>query len=363
MKKYISVIIIATVLALSFSGCNKKNSEPDINAGKACEVALITDEGTVEDGGLNESAYNGMMKYCNEKGIAANCYIPADANKDSYLTEIGYAVKAGAKTIICPGNLLEEAVFDAQKKYSNVNFVLVDGEPHNSDYSDTSIAENTLPIRFGEEESGFLAGYAAVREGYRFLGFMGGIPEDSVIRYGYGFVQGADYAAIELGVKVYIAYVYADTFTADINIKNMAGNWYENGIGLIFTCGGSMNSSVISAAEEHGQNVIVADKNTRVNSNAVLFTVYNNVEDSVYDAIDSSFNDSFKGGEVKRLSLKDDDIGIDLEHATFKNFSEVEYEAICNAIKNGDIVPYDNTEIATTKELNLVNTQIVYAEY
>lgn len=359
MKRSIIYITVLCML-LSFCGCKKT---ADNGSSQKCEVALITDSGTIQDSGYNEKAYNGMVKYCNENNIEYASFMPSDASTESYLNEIKSAVKSGAKVIICPSNLQEEAVFEAQDDYNQVNFILINGEPHSSDYSDFTIKENTVAIEFSEEELGFLAGYAAVREGYRYIGFMGGMPEDSVIRYGYGFVQGADYAAIEVGAKIYIAYVYANTFTEDVHVKNMASNWYQNGMEAIFTCGGSMNKSVIAAAEENMKSVFVADSDTKSSSAEIVFSCVNNITDSVYNEVSNYYNGSFEGGKIKRLSLKENGIYIDMSDSKFNNFSDVEYEAICNILKNKEIVPYNNTEIGTTKELNLVNTQIVYAEY
>lgn len=360
MKQKFLFCLVTACLLFALTGCNKSSGTVTI---KECEVALITDEGTIEDGSCNELAYKGMQQYCDEKGIKSACFYPQNIDKASYLTEIKNAVKSGAKVVICPGNLLDEAVFEAQKQYPQVSFITINGEPHNSDYSDTHLEENAEVIKFAEEEAGFLAGYAAVREGYRYMGFMGGMPEDSVIRYGYGFVQGADYAAIELGEKVYIAYVYANTFTEGIHVKNMAANWFENGIEAIFTCSENMNKSVISAAEELNKDVFVAESNTNTASAAIIFSCTNNISEAVYKSIDEYYNGTFSGGSVKCLTINDSGIGIDMDNAKFKNFSNIEYDAICNSLMNNDIDPYDNTEIATTKELDLVNTQIVYAEY
>lgn len=40
-----------------------------------------------------------------------------------------------------------------------------------------------------------MAGYAAVKLGYTKLGFLGGMAVPTVIRFGYGYVQGADAGA------------------------------------------------------------------------------------------------------------------------------------------------------------------------
>jgi len=362
MKKSFIICLISVYCLLAFTGC-KKSSGQEENTGKNCEIALVTDYGSVEDGAYNQQAWQGIKKYSEEKGLSAEYFVPSDLTTEAYLVEIKNAVKSGAKVIVCPGTLMEEAVYDAQKQYKDVNFILVDGEPHNKDFTDVKTAENTESIKFSEEEAGFLAGYASVREGYTYLGFIGGMPDESVVRYGYGFVQGADYAAIEMGIKIYCAYVYGDTFSEDVNVKNMAGNWYENGVEAILACGDSMNKSVIKAAEEHGTFCMTSDYNEGYVSPNILFSCFYNIEDAVYDAVASYYSNTFLGGSVKRLSITEDGVGIKMDKSHFSKFSEVEYDAIYNLLKSNEIKPYSATDLSTTDELNLVNTNIVYAEY
>lgn len=363
MRKKLFILSL-TILGLTLlCGC-KKNSNVSVGEIKKCEVALITDEGTVEDGYRNEMAWNGLKRYAQENNIHAEYFIPDNVTKESYLSSIKTAVKSGAKVIVCPSALLEEAVYDAQKEYKDVNFILLEGEPHNADYSDIVIGDNTECISFQEEEAGFLAGYAAVRDGFTYLGFLGGMADDSVIRYGYGFVQGADYAAIEMGIKIYVAYVYSNTFSEDINVQNMAGNWYLNGCEAIFTCGGgSLNHSVIRAAEEYKKNCILAEPALNHMSSSIVFTCVNNIEDAVYDAVGSYYTNTFLGGVNKKLSLTEDGLGIDMSSAHFTQFSDVEYEAICSILKKNEVKPYSGNDMKNTDDLDLVNTTIVYAEY
>ena len=135
----------------------------------------------------------------------------------------------------------------------------------------TAVAANTYCIRYAEEQAGFLAGYAAVFEGYTKLGFIGGMKVPAVIRYGYGFVQGADYAAKELGIKnVSIKYNYTGSFEAvsythldvykrqgtkiyslkDLASVTMEGNYYPAG-------DGSSYGSYYGSAYDTGETVVI----------------------------------------------------------------------------------------------------------
>ena len=152
------------------------------------ELALVTDLGTIDDKSFNQGAWEGLTKYAEENNISYKYYQPQEGTTDSYLETIGLAVEGGAKLVVCPGYLFEEPVYLAQDQFADTHFILLDGEPHSGDYSEYRTNDNVMPILFQEDQAGFLAGYAAVKEGYTKLGFMGGMAVPAVIRFGYGFI-------------------------------------------------------------------------------------------------------------------------------------------------------------------------------
>ena len=164
------------------------------------ELALVTDLGPIDDKSFNQGAWEGLTKYAKEKNISYKYYQPQEGTTDSYLETIGLAIEGGAKLVVCPGYLFEEPVYLAQDQYPDVSFILLDGEPHSGDYAEYRTNDNVMPILFKEDEAGFLAGYASVKDGYTKLGFMGGMAVPAVIRFGYGFIEGAEAAAEELGI-------------------------------------------------------------------------------------------------------------------------------------------------------------------
>ena len=194
MKNFLKLIILSIILIISLS-CKdtKKNS--------GYELALITDIGTIDDKSFTQGSWEGLKKYAEEKGITYKYYKPAGKDTDSKIDSIYLAISSGAKLIVTPGYLFEPAIYKVQDTHPEINFVLLDGTPQDGTYTDFRIEKNVYAVLYAEEEAGFLAGYGVVKEGYTNLGVMGGMAEPSVIRFGYGFVQGADYAAKELGVK------------------------------------------------------------------------------------------------------------------------------------------------------------------
>lgn len=322
---------------------------------------MITDVGTIEDGSFNQGAWEGIKRYGDEHDIKYTYYQPKDATVEEYLETIKKATNNGAKLIVCPGILPEVAVFEAQTRFPKTKFILLDGIVHNSDYTDYTIGENVMPISFREEQAGFLAGYAAVRDGYTRLGFMGGDPEDSVIRFGYGFVQGADYAAIEIGSQVDIEYAYSGTFLPSDDVHNKCCEWYEHGTQIIFAAGGEMGESVMKAAEHYeGTYVIGVDVDQSYLSDKVVTSALKQLSNAVYNGIDSYYNDNFNGGMVTYMGADNDGIGLEMDNSKFTQFTKADYEAIMAKLKDGSVEPYAETNVGTTEELMMVNINVDY---
>ncbi len=359
MKNKISILalLISLAIMMCLSGCGKKEDK--------AELVLITDVGTVEDGSFNQGAWEGIKKYAEENGISYKYYQPKEAEKEAYLESIKIAEKNGAKLIVCPGYLPETAVYEAQKKYPKINFILLDGVPHKEGKSSADIRGNVMPIVFSEAQAGFLAGYAAVRDGYTNIGFMGGEAEESVVRFGYGYVQGADYAAIEMNKKIDIVYCYSNTYFESAEVESMASDWYESGTQVIFACGGAMGRSVMSAAEKDPENrkVIGVDVDQSKESDTVITSAMKMLKNAVYLGIKSYYEDSFRGGEISYMDAGTFGIGLPLDTSKFNKFTEADYDQIYNRLIDGKVVPYDSSVIGTTDDLDLVNVTVSYIPF
>ncbi len=351
MRRRVINVIGILLMAFALSGCGKK-----------VNIAFITDMGTVYDGSFNQGAYEGVTKFTEETGKTSKVYEPDGASTKVLLKNIKQAVKDGADVIVCPGVLFEEAIFEAQKKYPRTDFIILDGEPHDEAGEDFTIAKNTVAVMFSEEQAGFLAGYSAVREGNTQLGFVGGTSEDPIIQYGYGFVQGADYAAIEMGVDISIKYCYANTFLEDEDVKNMTAAWYKDGTEVIFACGGAMGRSIMSAAEENGGKVIGVDIDQSKVSETVITSAKKMLGNAVYDELKDYYNGSFTGGSLLEMGAQNNGIALEMDNSRFENFNEEIYDNIFEQLKNGRIVPYSSTAYGNTSDLELINAEVYYLE-
>ncbi|MGL4606708.1 MAG: BMP family lipoprotein [Eubacteriaceae bacterium] len=366
MKKvvvlFLSLILCVGVLA----GCSSSGNGGE-SKDSGYELAMITDVGTIDDKSFNQGTWEGVEKYAKEFGITSKYYKPSEKTTDAYKSSIDLAVQNGAKVVVTPGFLFETAIFDSQTKYPEVKFILIDGVPHNGDYNPV-IAENTLSIFYAEEQSGFLAGYAAVKDGYTKLGFMGGMAVPAVVRFGYGFIQGAEYAATEMGLgsnAIDIKYTYVGNFDATPENQTIASAWYNEGTEIIFACGGGVGNSVMAAADTAGKKVIGVDVDQSSESPTVITSAMKMLGKSTYDAIKSYYDGSFKGGISEILGAKDDAVGLPMENSKFTTFNQADYDTIFKKIVTNDggitdgIKGNEVTEDAGTLSTNQVKVTVV----
>jgi len=336
MKKFISIILISLMLIPSLVSCKTTKS--------GYELALVTDVGTIDDKSFNQGAWEGLVKYAKEKSITYKYYQPTEKTTDAYVATITLAVTGGAKVVVCPGYLFEPAVFKAQDLYPNVKFILLDGTPQDGTYTTFRIEKNVESIFYAEEQAGFLAGYAAVKDGYKKLGFMGGMAVPAVIRYGYGFIQGAEYAAKELKLAkddVEVKYNYLGSFSPDPAYQTKAASWFNSGTEIIFAAAGGAGNSVMAAAEAAGKKVIGVDVDQSAESKTVVTSAMKMLGDSVYTALKEYYANTFKGGKSITLDAKANGIALPNDFTKFKTFKKADYDAILKKI-------VDDTDKITT---------------
>lgn len=388
MKRSLS-ILLAVVLAASavfvFAACNNKDDgtattkEGVTAAPTTFEIALITDKGTIDDKSFNQGAWEGVVQYATENNKTHKYYKPTEATNDAYIASIDLAVKGGAKLVVCPGFLFEPAVYNAQTKYPNVNFIILDGAPNdgNPDFAKRvyKTEKNTASLFYAEEQAGFLAGYAAVKDGMKNLGFMGGMAVPAVIRFGYGYIQGANEAAKELnlGAKaITVKYYYTGDFKATPEIETMSAGWYASGTDVIFGCGGAVGNSVMAAAEKAGKKVIGVDVDQSAESDTVITSAMKMLKKSVYDTIAAYYSDTFPGGESKTLDAKVGGIGLPDDLSKFTTFKKADYDAAYAKIVAGGYAILKDTQVGkagdptaadTANNLPAMTTEFVKIDY
>jgi len=342
MKKVISLLLIFTMvfsLSAVLSSCGTETYE----------IALITDKGNIDDKSFNQGAWEGVLAFTDANEISHKYYKPEEASDAGYLASIDLAIQGGAKVVVTPGFLFEVPVYEAQQKYPDVKFVLLDGAPHTADWATFETKANTASVFYQEEQSGYLAGYAIVKDGYTNLGFMGGMAVPAVQAFGYGYLQGAEAAAQEMDIDVNVSYHYTGNFDDNDTNKATAKTMYQSGVEVIFACGGSVGKSVMSAADEVGAKVIGVDVDQRYDSETIITSATKNLKTSVIAVLDSVYNtDSFAtyGGKSTYFNAANNGVGLPTEvigeangnaFDRFNSFAKADYDEVFASLAANEI--------------------------
>ena len=372
MKKIVALLLALLMVACLFVGCNNEPADPETDppvsdtpetdapetdapetdepetdepAGPVVDikVALVTDVGTIDDESFNQATWEGVKTYCEGAGVEYTYYQPSADSDDARVETIETAIGDGYNVVVMPGFLFGPSILMVQDQYPEVYFVAIDvGEGDLTlDYVDYGTpSANTLCITFQEDQAGYLAGYAAVADGYRSLGFLGGMAVPAVIRYGYGFVQGANAAAEDLGVtdEVSIKYTYGGQFSGDASITAKMEGWYTSGTEVVFACGGGIYTSALEAAENNGGKVIGVDVDQSYISDLFITSAMKNLSNSVVAALTNLANGEWEGGQVQNKSLQEGDyVGLPTAETSWRldTFTVEDYETVKAELTDG----------------------------
>ncbi len=369
MKKFLSILLVLTFVLASLAGCGTKAPEepgdngetPDPGGSTGFDIVLITDKGNIDDKSFNQGSWEGVVEFAKANDISHQYIKPEDASTDGYLEAIDLAVEAGAKVIVTPGFLFEVPIFHAQTKYPDVKFLLLDGSPHDADYTDFTIGDNVVGLMYAEEESGYLAGYAAVKDGFTHLGFMGGMAVPAVQAFGYGYLQGAEDAAAELGLgdgAIKVDYHYTGDFDENVTNKATAAAMYQGGAEVVFGCGGAVGKSVMSAAAEADAKFIGVDVDQRYDSETTITSATKGLSASVIQALEAIFiTDKWSefGGTVVVFNAENDGVGLPTTvigeanadaFDRFEKFDKAQYDELFGKLKGGEISVIREIEVA-----------------
>ena len=303
-------------------------------------VALVahSPDSILDDGSFNEGAWTGIMQFLNEHGLSddhAQFFQPTVGDDVARVDLVEDAIERwGANIVVMPGFHFINSSAEMQELWPEVKFVLLDATPYGG------AADNTAAIHYAEEQAGFLAGYAAVIEGYRDLGFMGGIAVPAVVRFGHGFLQGAEYAADELGLgagDIRVQYYYLGAFAPSPEAQTMAASWFAGGTEVIFAAAGGAGGSVIAAATAEGGRVIGVDVDQSGDGEVVITSAMKALEVSVYDMLTAFLNGTFQGG-VLRFDASNNGVGLPMATSRFETFTQADYDAIFALLANGTVV-------------------------
>ena len=377
-KRTLSVLLAASMAASMLAGCGSSNgtaettkaaettAAADASETTAAEagaenkevsgdqmIAMITDSGDITDESFNQITWETCVAYGEANGIETQYYKPAEDTDEERINAVDLAVAEGATVVVMPGYLFGPAIAEEQDLYPDVTFIAVDvteGDIVNLAGESVALGSNVYICSFQEEQAGYLAGYAAVKDGYTSLGFLGGIAVPAVIRYGFGYIQGINAAAEEMGVDVDVKYYYGGQFYGDDAITARMEGWYADGTRVVFACGGGIYTSAVDAAAQYDGKVIGVDVDQFPKiGDACITSAMKGLGSAVEAALDAytSGNWSSIGGKSEQLGLTQGDyLGLPTADASwgFKTFTKDEYETVLNGIKDGSITVSNDTE-------------------
>lgn len=387
MKRKIMAILLAAAMTGSLAGCG---STQDKNAADASEqkmkVAMVTDSGDITDQSFNQMTYETCKAWGKENDIEFNYYKPQSDSDEARTASVDQAVADGANVIVLSGYVFAPTVIDESDLYPEVKFLALDvsagdicekgigeGYDYNPDHynvTDYYNEDNVYCCTYQEELSGFMAGYAAVMLGYRHLGFLGGMSVPAVNRYGYGYVQGADAAAKELGItdEVQVEYVCGGQFYGDADITAYMDTWYgSKGVEVVFACGGGIYTSAAEAAVKTGGKVIGVDLDQSVTINEykdglTVTSAMKGLQVTIDNVLDAILNDEWDEyvGKIENLGMESPDPAenyVQLPEETTQwddTFTKEDYQKLVERMYNGeyevssDSTTFPETEITAT---------------
>ena len=371
------VLILALLSSCLITGCGQSSAGTENSGQSEYRVCMITDAGDITDQSFNQMTYEACRDFCKEHNIDFTYKKPDGDTDYARVAMVDVAVAEGYNIIVMPGYIFAEALVETTFKYPDIKFIALDlggsdiagaavggayyADPDAYDPTDYYNTGNTYCAMYQEQIPGYLAGYAAVKLGYRNLGFLGGMAVPGVMRYGYGFVQGADDAAKELGItdEVSMQYAYAGQFFGSTEITAAMDTWYSKGTEVVFACGGGVFTSAAEAAAKENGKVIGVDSDQKptIDEYGEGMTVTSALKslpatvDAILNAIIFDNTWSEHVGKIESLGLVSGDdmsinyVGLPLDSTQWNDdFTVDDYKALVKRIFDGDLKISDSLD-------------------
>ena len=355
----ILAIVLALVMVFALvackSGTETKTEEP---AKAAVKVAMITDYGDITDQSFNQTTYEACKAFCEGKKLDFQYYKPASDSDEDRISSIEKAIDDGFNTIVMPGYAFGPAIKATAEKNADVKFIALDVSEFDLGY-EGAIPANLYSAVYQEELCGYMAGYAAVKLGYKKLGFLGGMAVPAVVRYGYGFVQGVDAAAAELGLTdVAVKYAYGNQFYGDADITAAMDVWYGADTEVVFACGGGIFTSAGESAKKYGKKVLGVDVDQAgtidglYGEGITVTSAMKGLAATVNTMLGKVVDGTFEGGKVETLGLvsavpEENYVQIAGSTQFSDSFTKDDYKALVGKMYKGEVsVSNDTTKNA-----------------
>ena len=378
MKKRIAAMVLAGAMALSLApayGATEVKAEAS-----DMKIAMVTDSGDITDQSFNQTTYEACKEWAADNGSDFNYYKPESDSDEARNASVDQAVADGANVIVLPGYMFAATIVEQSEMYPDVKFIAPDvsagdicekgvGEgytynPDDYEVTDYYNADNVYCCTYQEEVSGYMAGYAAVKFGYKHLGFLGGMSVPAGTRFGYGYIQGADEAAKELGItdEVELEYVCGGQFYGDADITAYMDTWYgSKGVEVVFACGGGIYTSAAEAAAKVDGKVIGVDSDQSgiIGEDITVTSAMKGLAPTVKTALDAIKDGNWESdyaGKIDNLGLvsenpEDNYVQLPMDTTQWDdNFTVDDYKDLVSKLYNGEItVSNDITALPETE--------------
>ena len=340
MKKFFALLLAAVMMLGMVSIASAESS---------MSVAMITDYGDITDQSFNQTTYEACKAFCEAATINFQYYKPASDSDEDRISSIEKAIDDGFNVIVMPGYAFGPAIQKVAPEYDDITFIALDVSEGDIGDLAAAVPANLYCAVYQEELCGYMAGYAAVKLGYKKLGFLGGMAVPAVVRYGYGFVQGADAAAAELGLTdVEIKYVYGNQFYGDADITAYMDTWFAAGTQIVFACGGGIFTSAGEAAAKVGGKVIGVDVDQKgtidglYGDGITVTSAMKGLAATVNAELTAVNGGKFEGGKVENLGLVGEDpeanfVQIAPSTQFADGFTQDDYKALVAKMFKGEI--------------------------
>lgn len=318
--------------------------DPTVTPAGGETIALVTGASGTESG-ADAMLWQGVQTFASAYGYTATTQTAEGDSSADVETALRTAAESGAKLVICRGDAAATALYRIQENYPDVHYLLFDDEPHNDDYSAYKTANLVHCVLFQEEQAGYLAGYAAVIDGYTSLGFVSAREIPGIVRYGTGFLQGAEAAAEQQGETVNLKFWFADTYDENDAVTQRMADWYNGGVSLIFVSGGTLYKSAAQAAEQTGGKVMTGDTNVTALSDSILASAvkcYNAaVQRQLYEFFTAGSWSTQNAGQTERVGITNAEVALEsdtswrLDSFTLDDYRSL-YEDLRTSVKRVD---------------------------
>ncbi|WP_010282301.1 BMP family lipoprotein [Bacillus timonensis] len=349
----LAFLLAAGTLLGACGGADEEGTSKGNGKGTDVKVGMVTDAGTIDDKSFNQGTWEGILAAKEAYGIQEKYLRPAGEIEAEYLKEIGNLYDAGYKFIFTPGFKFETAIYQAQSKYEDAKFVIIDGNPHKGDFV-PDVADNTVAVFFAEHESGFLAGVAAaleLKEGE--AGFIGGMEIPAVQKFNWGFQQGVTYANENLGTNLSIKeqnVIYQGTFTDSAAGGQIAASMYDRGVKVIFAAAGGVGVGAINEAKTRVGNgdevwIVGVDVDQYAdgvydeanNKSVILTSAMKKITHATEEIIKQELDGKFPGGQTLTYDATNDGVGLPDENPNLSDETVNKVKEVFEKIKSGEI--------------------------